>query len=719
MPDGGELRRDRELLGRRSSKHYEQSLKTFRGITDGFRQQAERSDRILDFWDIYNCVLNQRQVYNGNAQLYVPIVRNAVQARKTRFLNQLFPMSGRYIDATSADGSVPHSIVALLEDYVRKTKLRTQLIAALLRNGDIEGHYHLYVDWNRHSRHIVSRETIGPEISMPGIGPMAGPEGEDGIETIFSEEFLDDHPTVEVLHDTDVLVLPTTAQSIDDALFSGGSVTIIRRWTRDQVEGMIERGDIRRSAGEQLLEIVRRESHETSYRPVERDLLDAAGIRGRGAFFQGYETWRLMDTDEGQRLTKSLYGGYDLVLSCRRNPMWNDRCQLISCPIEKVTGVFKGQSPIEGGVASLQYHANDIANQAADSATYSMLPIVMSDPAKNPRTSTMLLNLAAIWECDPNSTRFAEFPKLWQDGLNIIQADTAMIFQSMGVNPAMMPQQTGRPGSRRNQAEVAMEQNVDLLTTAEACSVLEEGILTPMLEYWIDYDHQFRDEDVTVRTYGELGQIAKMEAVKPLQTRNRYHFSWFGVEQVRNAQQSQQQIAFMNVARGMAQDLQRAGYILNPAPAIEHAAGQLFGWRMGRLILKDAKAMLAMDPELENDMLEKGFAVDVHPLDEDPAHIRAHMPLTRHPDERVSSAAQIHIQLHQRQQGAKGQAMMAQQQQAAIGQAAPQPNAPGGPTAPVPGGQAPGPRLMRGPPGTIPPDQMARAGALVMPRRAG
>src|SRR5262249_28787418 len=153
---------------------------------------------------------------------------------------------------------------------------------------------------------------------------------------------------------------------------------------------------------------------------------------------------------------------------------------LISCPQSKISGVFKGQSPIAGGIASLQYHANDIANQGADSATYSMLPIIMTDPAKNPRTSTMLLNLAAIWECDPASTRFAEFPSLFQDALAIIQADTAMIFQALGVNPAMMPQSTGRAGSRRNQAEVAMEQSVDILTTAEACSVIEEGILTPM-----------------------------------------------------------------------------------------------------------------------------------------------------------------------------------------------------------------------------------------------
>jgi hypothetical protein len=334
----------------------------------------------------------------------------------------------------------------------------------------------------------------------------------------------------------------------------------------------------------------------------------------------------------------------------------------------------------------------------------------------------MMLNLAAIWECDPASTRFAEFPKLFQDALAIIQADTAMIFQALGVNPAMMPQSTGRAGSRRNQAEIAMEQNVDILTTAEACSVIEEGILTPMLETWVEYDHQFRDAETTIRTYGELGRVAKMEVVPPLQVTNRFHFTWFGVEQARNAAQQQQQIAFLNVARGLSQDLMRAGYVLDPAPALEHAAGNIFGWRMGRLIIKDARAQLAMEPQPENDMLLEGFDVAVHPLDQDPQHIQAHMPLVRHPDERVSAAAKIHIQRHQQQQQMKTMAMMQQQQPGQPGQpgmAPGLPGQPGQPAPPAPGGQVQGARPLRGPPGMINPDQMARAGALIMPRRAG
>jgi hypothetical protein len=716
MPEDPELRRDRELLGRQGSKDYDEAIKIFRSIRDGFQKQQERADDISDYWDMYNCVLNSNQVYNGNATMYVPIFYGAVEAIKTRNLNRLFPSSGRYFNATSSDSGDVNAIVALLEQYVRQTHLRTEVIAALLRNGEIEGQYNLYVDWNTESRWVVSRETIyprlpgnvGPELSLDVLEP-------EGVEGITVEEVRNQYPALEVIHDTDILVQPTNANSIKDALYRGGDVTIIRRWTKEQVKAMIDRGDIRRSQGEQLLEIHSRMLNDDP-KLIDKNLIDAAGIRGPGKYFQAYETWKIRDTDQGRRLTKSYYGGYDLVLSSRRNPMWNDECQLLSVPVNKLSGSFKGISPASR-VAGLQYHANDIANEAADSATYSMLPIIMTDPAKNPRTATMLLNLAAIWEVDPNSTRFAEFPKLWQDGLAIIQADASQVNQTMGVSPGMMTQSTGRPGVRRNQAETALEQNVELLSTDEKASVMEDGILTPMSGLWIDYDHQFRDEELTVRMYGAAGEAANIEKVPILQNTNRIFVAWYGVEQARDAAQRQQVSALLNVAMAppMQQALSKAGKMLDPAPAIESAFGALLGWREGRKMLVDISAKFAFKPEDENQWLEDKFQVPVHPADDNQKHIQTHMPLLQHPDPLVAGNTRDHINLHMMQQ--RNQAMMQMQQQMQqAGQGMQPGQGGGGPAPPNPGGGAAGPRPMRGPNGGIHPDQMARAGAVVPPR---
>jgi hypothetical protein len=170
--------------------------------------------------------------------------------------------------------------------------------------------------------------------------------------------------------------------------------------------------------------------------------------------------------------------------------------------------------------------------------------------------------------------------------------------------------------------------------------------------------------------------------------------------------------------------LQQAGYMLDPAPALEHAAGNIFGWRMGRLIIKDARAMLAMDPELENEMLADGFDVHVHMLDQDPQHIQSHMKAMQQGD--PTGAFRIHIHRHQQSMGMKQAQQMQQQAQqqgppqqpGQPGGGGPQPGRGGPPGAgpPAPGGQPQMPRPVRGPPGMIHPDQMPRAGAAVMPR---
>lgn len=704
-----ELRRDAELATRKDGKLWKELIEEFERIRTGFENQGDRADTILDNWDMYNCCLNANQSYNGNAQLYVPIVRNAVNARKTRFVNQIFPASGRYIDAASDDGSIPHAIVALLEHYVRKTKLRTEIMMALCRNGDLEGQCNLYVDWDSVERHVVSRETRKAQTPMPGMpGPVELPDEE--VEDIVEETIVDAGPSVEVIHDNDVLVLPATADSVESALAQGGSVTVIRRWTKSTLKQKIKGRDIVKRWGDALAD--HGDWNQSQVKSTAKELLDAAGIKGRGGHILVYETWKVLDVGEGEkRLCRAYYGGYNVVLGCRRNPYWNDRCPLLSVPVDKLSGAFKGQPPVNA-VATIQYNANDIANQAADSATYSMLPIIMTDPSKNPRTATMLINLAAIWEVDPNSTKFAEFPKLWQDGIALIQAATQLAFMTLGVNPAMLPQQTGKPGAKRNQAEIALETSVDLLTTAEACSVLEDGILTPLVTTWGEYDSQFRDDDITIRAYGELGLEAKMERIKPRQFNNRYTFTWYGVEQARSAPEKQQQIALLNVARGYLPLLQQAGYSLNPAPVFEAAFGNAFGWRLGRQVLKDMRQQLGVDPNIENGLLEQGFNVPVHPFDNVPLHIQVHSQALQLGD--PTGMIESHLKMHMIQQAANAAAQAGQQPG--------RPQQPPGqtsPGAPQPGAQPAGPRLIKGPPGMIAQDRMPAAGsASTMPRRA-
>src|SRR6185437_13744880 len=306
-------------------------------------------------------------------------------------------------------------------------------------------------------------------------------------------------------------------------------------------------------------------------------------------------------------------------------------------------------------VAELQYFSNDIIMEGADSATFGMLTITMTDPLNNPKLATMVLDLGAVWKTNPNDTKFATLPHMWKDAVEIVGTLKAQIFQTLSVNPAMIPQSTGQK-SKRSQAEIANEQAVDILTTADAVTVQEEGIWTPIIERFAAYDAQFRRSDITVRKFGPMGRQVDMEKVPPLQLGQRYEFRWFGVEAARNLADMQQQIAGMNVLRGIPPGM-TPGRKLDLTPLVDHFVSNAFGPRLAPLIWRDMRKELSVDPETENGMLLDGFDVAVSPYDDHPRHIAAHLEAMRQGD--PSGAIRVHVMKHQMVMAAAAGAGMA------------------------------------------------------------
>lgn len=632
-----------------------QCLKTYRQVILGYEDQRDRVNNTLDFWDIYDLKLNQNQAYeNSLSKIYVPIVHDAIEARVTRFVNQIFPTNGRFVEVVSENGDYPYGHMALLENYIRKAKLRTQVLPALCRNGDIEGQYTVYVSWKHEDRTIRYRKKEG--VQLDGI-ENTEIEGIDDIENIVEEELEEGYPHVEVISDCDLLVLPQTSDSIEDALEAGGSVSIAMRLTKGKLEQMIEEGILDKEKCSQLLKDMgaNSPSQGTYGRQSTKEVLNAAAgvkITGNVKTALIYQTWSKLKIGKERRLCVMYFGGDNLVLSAKLNPYWCDKCPIISVPIKKVSGVFKGISQVQN-CAPLQYAANDYANLGLTSGIFGMQPIVMTDPEKNPRTDTMMMNVAAIWKTSPNDTQFAVFPQMWKEGFDVIEWCKAAVFQALGVNPAMITQ--GSAYRKPTQAEMATEQQVDVITTADAVTTLEEGILTPIIERFYEYDRQFRDEATTVRAYGQMGQRVKMEVIEPIQDNNRYMFRWFGVEQARSAQRIQQQIAAINVIRGIPPQLM-PGRRLDMVPFVESLAENAFGPRLAPLIFTDERDKLSVDPMTENMMLHNGFEVHTHPMDNDLEHIQAH---TAELANDTTGFTRIHIMAHQAQ-------LLAKQQQAGM-----------------------------------------------------
>jgi hypothetical protein len=223
-----------------------------------------------------------------------------------------------------------------------------------------------------------------------------------------------------------------------------------------------------------------------------------------------------------------------------------------------------------------------------------------------------------------------------------------------------------------------------------------------------------------------MGLRAGMERIPPIQMDRHHQFRWFGVEQARGAQQIQQQIAAMNVIRGIPPQ-QLAGYTVNLVPIITQLVENTFGPRLAPLVFVSPEAQMPVPVEQENMLMAEGFEAPVHPQDDDQQHIQAHMGLLRALQAGQGSSGspkkiQSHIFKHVQAAQAKQQAMMQQQMQAQQGQQGIPGGAIGGaPQSGVAGtpriGAQPGQPRMQGPPGQIPQDQMQDP--RVFPRRAG
>jgi hypothetical protein len=685
--------RDRELCA--DSDIEDECLKLYADIEKGFSDQWERANSQMDYWDIYNCNLGPKQFYSGNSKIFLPIVTDAVNARKTRFVNQIFPQSGKHIEVTASEDK-PTALMSLLEFYIRKAKLRTNAIPALIRNGDIEGQYNLYIRWVRNERHVAMRVKQKRKVDDAEI------EG-DEFDDIVEQTIVHQYPTVEVIPDADILVLPFTADNIESAIDQGGSVTILRRWSKTKIRQLIRDGEINKEAGQNLLKGMSHKSKQQT--PNKKDnIVDAAGIKSQGGKLTAlvYETWTKIKVEGDRRIVRVYFGGEDQVLGCKLNPYWCDKVPVLSSPVEKIEGSFKGMSKIKF-VETLQYAANDAVNEGMDSAAYALLPIIMTDPEKNPRVGSMVLNVAAIWETSPQHTQFAQFPQLWKEAFQIVASCKDQIFQTLSVNPAMMPQQATAPGKKPNQAQIANEQQVDILTTADAVTSIEGEILTPMLQWFVWLDHQFRDEDMLIPSFGELGVQIEMEKIEPVQMDRRFEFRWFGVEAARNMQQIQMQMAGMNMLRGIDPKLY-PGYRLQMAPLISNFVENTFGARLAPRIFTDIRKELSLDPEFENKILEASMPVAVRPMDNDQEHLQVHMKaFQEHGD--LSGFLREHMIYHQMQMQQKQQAQQMASMQAQI----PQQQGPGG-GQPRQGAKPGGPRPNgQGPPGMIAHDSIQGA----------
>lgn len=685
--------------GDTDSDVYEKAEKMYPEILKAYENRREADEAIAEYWSIYNADPDGNQMYQGNSKCYVPVVRDAINARAKRALKQLFPAKHKHVDAVGTDGQTPYPQLALLEHYIRSTRLKS-VCRSILVSGDVTGQWNLYVDWLSEIRNITGMIRRNPVLQTVDGQDLDLENPEEEIEEEEDQEILEEGPCITDFATEDLVVLPPTCNHIEKA-----DITCIKlRMSKAQVQKLVEDGTFIVPKDTELSDWITDRKGEEKINPPKRRAQDA-GIKTEGTnkYALIYEAHARLEFEKGKKSLAYIYfAGENEIVGIIKAPQWGQKRPIISAPVDRLSGSFNGVSKVEA-VKFMQWNLNDFWNMGQDSAMYSLLPVVMTDPEKNPNYAMMVYGLAAVWPVDPNSTKMTSFPPLWKDSIQMCGAIKQQIHESLDVNASMMGQM---PAGRKNAAAMGAQQQEQSIPIMDHAERFEEEMLNPLMERFFEYDAQFRDEDVSVVTLGEIGVRAAMQQIPPQQWGERYQFQWSGTDFVMNMQRMQQQIATMNVLRGIPPQ-QLNGRKLDITPILEILAQNVFGNELSGRILIDDRNKYTVPPEIEDEMMVNGMPVEVHESDDDAMHIQAHAQSGQQSGD-PAGLIRNHMQYHMQQMQKKREMAMGAQQQGQMGM--PGGAGPGVAGQPRPGAQPQMPRPGQQPAGQINADQMGPRG---------
>ena len=201
------------------SPPYQQAVKLYKLIQKAYDNKEEQAQALEEYWNIYNAQPDENQQYTGNAQGYIPAVRDCLNARAKRSLKQLFPVNNRHVEAVSSDGREPKVQMALLEHYIRKTGLK-EIVRSDLIAGDVTGQWNLMVDWTANSRtvtNLVRRNPIVQQIDGEDVGDLEIEDPTSEKEDTETEEVREEGPVVIDFATEDLAVIPPNENDLQKA----------------------------------------------------------------------------------------------------------------------------------------------------------------------------------------------------------------------------------------------------------------------------------------------------------------------------------------------------------------------------------------------------------------------------------------------------------------------------------------------------------------------
>ncbi|OYV95995.1 MAG: hypothetical protein B7Z62_09025, partial [Deltaproteobacteria bacterium 37-65-8] len=355
--------------------------KMYPTIRKAYENREEANEAIEEYWKIFNAEPDDNAMYAGNSKCYIPAVRDAITARAKRTLKQLFPTKYSHVEAVGSDGQDPGPQLALLEHYIRTTKLKS-VCRSILLSGDVTGQWNICMDWKRSYRNISGVVRRNPILNTAEGSEVEVQDPTEEVDEEKDEEILVEGPDISDFATEDLVVIPPTCNNLDDADIS----CLKLRMSKAAIQKMVMSD---RKGTEKI-------------NPQKKRTSDA-GIRTEGTFKYALIYWAqaYVEFEKGKKSLADIYfAGEKEILGIIKAPQWGQKRSVISAPVDRISGSFNGKSKVDA-VKFLQWNLNDFWNMGQDSAMYSLLPVVMTDPEKNPNYAMMVFGLAAVWPVDP------------------------------------------------------------------------------------------------------------------------------------------------------------------------------------------------------------------------------------------------------------------------------------------------------------------------------
>lgn len=347
------------------------------------------------------------------------------------------------------------------------------------------------------------------------------------------------------------------------------------------------------------------------------------------------------------------------VIRIQQNPFWHQQAPFnFMRYITPMPGDFYGRGLPEASI-SLQNQLNDVLNQMMDSATLSLQPITIINPAFAPNADSFEVEPGAVWWADPDAVKPFTFPDLTGVGIQNATLLRNMITQISDNSPQLPDPIAGKSRST-GQAQLAInEWQTDLFNFIDQIAT---EALNPMAKQTHALLQQNLPDDAIYRIAGKYASDWVNRVVTPADIVGNLDFKWIGSIQIDNLSvKTQQMLQLLKILPNIPPD---AGVRLNWQVYILRLLKDAFNMRDVESLVDTDMMHSSTDPGIENKIIEQNGAVDVEPSDDDKIHIDVHTQgMNASKDPYTRAMFNKHIQEHNEQVAKKQQAAQAQQQQ--------------------------------------------------------